>query len=170
MRPDASHRHRNRGASSLHPPARSCQPFWAVRQQGLKHIAFLAGLPNRPKLRQSYLPIVMCSRGQIEGVSAKPTAEQMVPRSCHWTSRDRIFTEFEAYFEDASDFNTLVKASAWYALGALKHNKVIFVPGTLHGIAPYPLSDAAKLGAYVLHGSRALATRAAVLFHWNNTE
>ena len=49
----------------------------------------LAGFPNRPKLRQSNLPIVMCSRGHIEGVSAKPTTAQMVPRSRHWTTRDR---------------------------------------------------------------------------------
>ena len=112
----------------------------------------------------------MCSRGHIEGVSAKPTAAQMVPRSRHWTSRDRIFAEYQEHFNDASDFSASVKASAWYALGAVKHNKKIFVPGTLHGGAPYSLSDAAKLGAYALHSSRTLGTRAAVLFHFNHPE
>ena len=55
----------------------------------------------------------MCSRGHIEGVSAKPTAAQMVPRSRHWTSRDRIFAEYQEHFNDASDFSASVKAYAW---------------------------------------------------------
>lgn len=112
----------------------------------------------------------MYTRGHNEGVCAKPTAAQMVPLSRHWTSRDLIFARFTKHFDGVSDFNASIMPSAWCALGALKHNRTMFVPGTLHGGAPYSLSDAVKLAAYALHGSRVLGTRAAVLFHWNYPE
>ena len=54
---------------------------------------FLAGLPNRPKLRQSNLPIVLGRRRHFEGVSASLTLVKMVPRTRLFLYGDPVFAE-----------------------------------------------------------------------------
>jgi len=54
---------------------------------------FLAGLPNRPKLRKSNLPIVLGRRRHFEGVSASPMLVKMVPRTRLFLYGDPVFAE-----------------------------------------------------------------------------
>ena len=92
----------------------------------------------------------------------------MVPRTRHFVSLDRIFEHFGGYFGCANNFR---KKSDWGLLGIEKYGveKKYFVRGALHAGA-YPLNDSSKMAAYMLHPSRALGTRAAVLLHANPQE
>jgi len=119
---------------------------------------------------QSYLAIVMRSRDHFEGAPAKPTAAQMVPQGRHFVDQAQIFEAFSEHFEDHAELKRLRGFSLWEGLGAVKYHRNIYVPGSLHSGAPYALNDAMKFCAFALHPSRALGTRAAVLFHHNHGE
>ena len=116
----------------------------------------------------SNLPPVRLSRGDSESHSVTPTAAQMVPRTRHFVSLDRIFEHFGGYFECAND---LRKKPDWGLFGIEKYGveKKYFVRGALD-VGAYSLNDASKMAAYMLHPSRALGTRAAVLLHTNPQE
>lgn len=119
---------------------------------------------------QSYLPNVIYSRDHFEGAPAKPTTAQMVPQGRHFVDQTQIFEAFSKHFKDHAELKRLRGFSMWEALGAVKYNRDIYVPGSLHSGTPYALNDAMKLSAFALHPSRALGTRAAVLFHHNHGE
>jgi len=74
------------------------------------------------------------------------------------------------YFKDFEDFMQKIKASEWKKLGGELYDSKWYVPSGSFASHPYQLNDAMKLGALVLHKSRARGTCAAVLFHTNFPE
>ena len=99
-----------------------------------------------------------------------PTAAEMIPQSRHYIDRQLIFEAFKSDFEDYHEFLAISSIQTWQSLGAEKYSKTWFVPGSKFQTTPYQLKDAVALGALLFNQANALATRSALLFHFNHNE
>ena len=95
---------------------------------------------------------------------------QMIPQTRHYTDRSIIFDHFKDLFYDFEEFVKLNIVPAWKSMGAEIFSREWYVPGAQFGAAPYQLKDAVSLGALAFSSSNSLATRSAMLFHFNHRE
>ena len=112
----------------------------------------------------------MIHRSKFELDRATPTTAQMIPQTRHYTDRSIIFDHFKDLFYDFEEFVKLNIVPAWKSMGAEIFSREWYVPGAQFGAAPYQLKDAVSLGALAFSSSNSLATRSAMLFHFNHRE
>lgn len=108
---------------------------------------------------------LMRRRDNYGSATGKPTLEQMIPLTRHYTELSLIFGQFKAHFTNYEEFIKTFPPALWIAKGAEKFSKKWFVPGTKYNTDPYQLKDAIALGKFVQQPERILSTRAALMFH-----
>jgi len=91
----------------------------------------------------------------------------MMPQTRHYTDRGHIFANFKEYFKDNNEFVKLYGLHCCESIGAEFFSKKWFVPGAFFSTHPYQLKDAMSLLGFVLSPSNSLATRSAILYHFN---
>ena len=96
-----------------------------------------------------------------------PTVTQMMPQTRHYVDRRLIFDKFEDMFEDYDDFTKTFDVNGWKSIGAELFSRKWFVPGALFSAHRYQLKDAMSLLGFLLSSSNSLATRSAILYHFN---
>ena len=96
-----------------------------------------------------------------------PTVTQMMPQTRHYVDRRLIFNKFVDIFEDYDDFTKTCDVNCWKSIGAEVFSRKWFVPGAFFSTHPYQLKDAMSLLGFALSSSNLLATRSAILYHFN---
>ncbi len=71
---------------------------------------------------------------------------------------------------DFEEFMKLNNVPAWKSMGAEIFSRKWYVPGAQFGATPYQLKDAVSLGALAFSPLNSLATRSAMLLHFNHRE
>jgi hypothetical protein len=91
----------------------------------------------------------------------------MIPQTRNYVDRRLIFEKFEDMFEDYDDFTRIYDVNCWKSIGAEFFSKKWFVPGAFFSTHRYQLKDAMSLLGFALSDSNSLATRSAILYHFN---
>ncbi len=100
-------------------------------------------------------------------MSVHHTVTQMMPQTHHYIERGQIFAKFKECFKDTNEFVKLYGLHCCESIGAEFFSKKWFVPGAFFSTHPYQLKDAMSLLGFALSSSYSLATRSAILYHFN---
>ena len=103
-------------------------------------------------------------------MSVHHTVTQMMPQTRHYIERGQIFANFKEHFKDNNEFTKLDGLHCCESIGAEVFSKKWFVPGAFFSTHPYQLKDAISLLGFALISSNSLATRLAILYHFNFVE
>ena len=90
-----------------------------------------------------------------------------MPQTRHYIERGQIFAKFKECFKDNNEFVKLYGLHCCESIGAEFFSKKRFVPGAFFSPHPNQLKDAMSLLGFVLSPSNSLATRSAILYHFN---
>jgi hypothetical protein len=118
----------------------------------------------------SIIPFVWPHRRNIELPHTTPTAVKMLPQTRHCVDRAKIFDQFKQHYKCFEEFTVLNSNSVWESLGGECFSKKLYLPGAQFGATPYQLKGAVSLGSLAFSPLNSLATRSAMLFHFNYPE